>query len=64
MASRDWKGLSEAIPLCVRNRHRKNPSNTTKGDLLLHRATSFDPTVGALQDPVRYVYFSRTFHFH
>jgi hypothetical protein len=25
----------------------KNPSNTTKGDLLLHKVTSFDPTVGS-----------------
>jgi hypothetical protein len=29
------------------NIDKKNPSNTAKGDLLLHRATSFDPTMGS-----------------
>jgi hypothetical protein len=29
------------------SRYRENPSNTTKGDLLLHKATSFNPTIGS-----------------
>jgi hypothetical protein len=39
--------LREAIPLCEQNILRKICWNKTKGDLLLHKATSFDPYMGS-----------------
>jgi hypothetical protein len=39
--------LREAIPFFDQNRYRENLSNTTKGDLLLHKETSFNPTMGS-----------------